>query len=122
MYGHTNRKIGEKGRGVFASRNFRKGENIEICNVVRVPSKDRNKIDKTILYNYYFAWGKDIAIALGNGSLYNHSYLPNATYKKFLRKEMLKFVAIKNIRKGEEITTNYNGRPNVKTALWFKTK
>ena len=63
-----------------------------------------------------------IAIGLGFGSLYNHSYNPNAIYKKRMRENLLDFVAIKNIKKGEEITVNYNyGRPKDESTLWIKS-
>lgn len=68
-----------KGRGVFAQRNFKKGEVIETCPVIVLPAKEIDSLELTQLYNYYFAWGpdsKDGAIALGYGSLYNHSYNP----------------------------------------------
>jgi uncharacterized protein len=72
-------------------------------------------------------WGGDkkkhkAGIALGFGSIYNHSYSPNATYKKFIPKQTLKFIALKNIRRGEEITVNYNyGNPDDKSDLWIKS-
>ena len=55
-------------------------------------------------------------------SIYNHSYEPNATYKKKTRDKSIDFVANKNIQKDEEITTNYNyGDPEDKTTIWDKS-
>ena len=110
-----------KGRGVFVTRKFKKGEIIEKCPIIIISNKDKKFIDKTNLYNYYFQWGKNMAIALGYGSLYNHSYKPNATYKKNLSKRLITFIALKDIPKNKEITVNYNyGKPNDKTPVWFK--
>ena len=54
---------------------------IELCPVVVIPPHEIETIDKTVIYNYYFLWqNNQAAIALGYGSLYNHSYDPNAEY------------------------------------------
>lgn len=48
-----------------------------------VPAAERHLLDGTHLFNYYFYWeGKAVAIALGYGSLYNHSASPCARYRK----------------------------------------
>ncbi|MGI5992615.1 MAG: SET domain-containing protein [Methanosarcina sp.] len=111
-----------KGRGVFAQRNFKKGEVIESCPVIVLPAKEIDTLELTQLYNYYFAWGpdsKDAAIALGYGSLYNHSYMPNARYYKDFDNSLLKYVCIRDIQEDEEITINYNCNPEDKTPVWF---
>lgn len=116
------KNISKNNRGVFASANIKKGEIIEICPVIVVPIKDKKHIDKTFIYNYYFKWGSrnQPAIALGLGSLYNHSYQPNAEYDQKIKKRVIVFKAIKDIKKDEEILTNYNGEPKDQTPLWFK--
>lgn len=112
------------GRGVFAGGNFKTGQMIERCPVIELPASDVPLLKKTKLLNYYFIWGKDnkqVAIALGYGSLYNHSYEPNATYIKNLDENIIEFVTIKPIKKNEEITVNYNyGKPDDQTPLWIK--
>jgi len=115
-------QIPKAGRGVFARELIRKNEIIEECPVLVVPRKDYSILKKTILHDYYFMWGKvTCGICLGFGSMYNHSYKPNATYKKDIRKHIIRFVAISDIKKGEEITVNYNyGDPNIKKTLWIK--
>jgi len=110
------------GRGVFATKDYSINDKIEESNVIVLPAEDKRKIDNTLLYDYYFSWGEDnsqAAIALGNGSLYNHSYSPNAKYIKRLRDQTIEFVAIGSIKKGEEIFVNYNGNPDSKKPLWF---
>ncbi len=110
------------GRGVFAGQSMKKGEVIEKCPVLVLPRKDYPITKKTILRNYFFMWGKTTAaICFGYGSLYNHSYKPNATYRKLIKEKVIEFVAIKNIEKDEEITVNYNyGDPGDKKTLWIK--
>lgn len=108
--------------GVFACVDFQIGEKIEICPVILAPKKDRHLIDQTILYNYYFDWRGKEAIALGYGSLYNHSYSPNAKYIKDFCNNCIEFVAIKPIKKDQEILVNYNGLPYSKKKVWFDSK
>jgi len=120
-------KIPKAGRGVFAASPIKKGELIERCPVLVVKGGDVPRLKPTILKSYYFIWHKPkkiatkVGICLGFGSIYNHSYEPNATYKKNLKEETIDFVAIRPIQRGEEITVNYNyGKPNDKSALWIK--
>lgn len=110
------------GRGVFTGSPIEEGTLIEICPVIVLPSKERSIIHETSLHDYYFLWGEDqqqCAIALGNGSLYNHSYQPNAKYLLDYDHQTIDFYAIKNIEPGDEILVNYNGDPDGKGALWF---
>jgi uncharacterized protein len=118
------KQLSKKHRGVFAKTNIKKGETIETCPVLIIPLKDKKLIDKTFTFNYYFHWGRQNqpAIALGYGSLYNHSYNPNADYSENIKKQVIIFKAIKNIKKDEEIRTNYNGNSDDKSPLWFKVK
>jgi SET domain-containing protein len=100
-----------KGRGVVAMRGFRAGEVIERCPVIVVPRDEVPLIVQTRLKSYYYEWGDDdsqAAIPLGYGALYNHSYAPNARYEFHEREEMLHFVALRDIREGEEIAINYH--------------
>ena len=112
-----------KGRGVFAARDFSEGDLIETCDVIECPEQDTALIDKTFLYNYYFNWGpkrNKVAIALGYGSLYNHSYEPNAVYTKDFEKNLLTFECLKPIQKGEEVLVHYRDNPNDKIPIWFE--
>jgi SET domain-containing protein len=60
-----------------------------------------------------------VAVALGYGSLYNHSYQPNARYDDESGQTKV-FRAIRDIAPGEEIVVNYNGEPGDETPVWFK--
>ena len=100
-----------KGRGVVAQRHFQAGETIERPPVIVVPSEDVALIRQTKLASYYYEWGEDCeqgAIALGYGSLYNHSYEPNARFEFHEDQDCLEFIALREIEAGEEITINYN--------------
>ena len=79
-------------------------------------------MEKTSLANYYYNWGdKGAAIALGYGSLYNHSYCPNAMYVKHYGELLIDYLALHDIPTGAEITINYNGHPSSQQPLWFTT-
>ncbi len=116
-------KVKGAGRGVFASQAIAVGSVIEACPVLELTIEDEALMKKDgVLYSYFFLWPKipKVAIALGYGSLYNHSYNPNATYKKKINDAVVEYVAIKDIGPDEEITINYNnGNPNDKNPLWF---
>jgi SET domain-containing protein len=109
------------GRGIFAGRDIKAGELFEVSPVIIICIEDWERyLEKTILYNYCFYWGEDLAIALGYGSLFNHSYEPNTKYHNNKTNLSIDFYAIKDIKKDEEITINYNGDPTDDTPLWFK--
>jgi SET domain-containing protein len=111
-----------RGRGVFCTEDLHPGDEIEICPVLVCPEKDREFIDQTHLYNYYFLWGEDhkqTAIALGFGSMYNHSYQPNAVYETYYEDQEMKFICHEFIPANTEITVNYNHDPKDDSQLWF---
>lgn len=120
-------RISKAGRGIFAYIQIRKDNLIESCPVIEIKRQDVSLIKQTELKNYYFLWHKQkkiatkVVICLGFGSIYNHSFKPNATYKKRIKEKRIDFVALKDINKGEEITVNYNyGNPDDKSTLWIK--
>ncbi len=115
----------EKGRGVFAGLSISKGDIIEACPVIHIPKKDLQTIHSTALHDYYFLWGKDqdeAVIALGYGSLYNHSSDPNAQIiLDYLADEII-IECVRKIDAGEEITIQYNEGDINADSLWFDPK
>jgi SET domain-containing protein len=112
----------KKGRGVFASAPIFKGELIETCPVIVIPADQWHHVEPTVLALYIFNFGPEgehAAIALGYGSLYNHSFTPNAEYTKSWDERLIRFTALRDIAPGEEITVNYNGNPNDRSEIWF---
>jgi len=108
------------GRGIFSTRTIKKGELIEKAPVIMIPKTEWALMRGSILLNYVFRWGENKAIALGHGSLYNHSYNPNARYITNVENESIDFYAREEIQQGEEITVNYNGDPADQSSLWFE--
>jgi SET domain-containing protein len=114
------KKVKGKGRGVFAREAIRKGAVIERVPVVIVPIKNLvNGRANPVLKKYFYEWGPTtVAVSLGYGSLYNHSYTPNADYDH--GEKVLIYRAICDIAAGEEITVNYNGEPTDRTPVGFE--
>jgi len=116
-----------KGRGAFAKRDIKKGTMIEEGNVLLIPNNDYDKIYETTLYNYSFQW-KDLRfngeyknmIPMSICNFINHSYEPNTRYYYDYQRLLIKFKTIRDIKEGEEITTNYNASPNDKKPVWFE--
>ena len=103
------RKVRGMGRGVFAGRAFRKGEVIEVCPVIRLPAASEGAVGGG-LEHYVFKWGAgglELAVALGYGSLYNHSPSPNARFTPRTTQDDVVFRAARDIAAGEQILIDY---------------
>lgn len=116
------KNTGKKGRGVFALKDFKKGEIIESCPVINITPKERKRAEKTIFSYYIYPWRstRSGCLVLGYGSIYNHSFDPNADWKQNFKANTMVYRALRPIKNGEEITVNYNGEPDDKTLIdWF---
>lgn len=114
-----------KGRGVFAAEDIPAGETIEVAPVVVMSAEDRLLLDKTLLHDYIFLWGKSqqqCAMALGYVPVYNHSFKANAEYFMDYDAETISIVAVRDILSGEEVCINYNGDWDDTQPLWFDPK
>jgi SET domain-containing protein len=114
------KKAPGKGYGVFASLWIPRGAIIEKAPVLVVPAEHLvGGMHSPLLGRYFYWWGRNqVAIALGYGSLYNHSYKPNAHYEH--GRETITFRALRDIDQGEEITVNYNGDPRDRSPVGFE--
>lgn len=113
----------DAGRGVFARVAIKKGELIETCPVIEIPQHDVATLSHSILLTYFYFFGKKkerMVVVLGFGSIYNHTYTPNALYKEREKERMIEYIAKKDIQKDEEITVNYVQEKKVKHPLWFE--
>lgn len=105
------RKDRTKGRGLYATKGIKSGELIEACELIVM---DYDEVQDT-LEGYVYEYSKyRVAIALGNGSLLNHSDRSNSEFYFNYRKKQLCIRAKKNIRQGEEITINYGYNSEMK--------
>ena len=116
----SNSKIPNTGKGVFASQNIKKGEVIEIAPILVLEFTDFINTKWNKLFEYYFWMDDYVALALGYGSLYNHSKKANCQYKIDQKQKTITITAIRNILKDEEICFDYNGSASTKAPLWFE--
>jgi len=117
----------ELGRGVFANRAFEQGELVDVCPVV-ILLKPLNQLPpriQTLVYSWSALTDSSTpstAVALGYGSLYNHNNPANMRYQAFDDEKVLRYSAVRNIEKGEELTVNYNntgGEAQSEKDSWF---
>jgi len=109
--------------GMFCLADIQADSLIEICPVILLPAEQAKAIVQGhVLYDYYFLWTRRrVAIALGYGSLYNHSRTPNAWFEPDHGEQLIRFYAQEDIPSGREILVDYHaGTPE--EPLWFEEK
>lgn len=101
------RRIPDRGFGLFSSGAFKSGD-IVLCEpIVVLPGKEWHHIHATALHDYYFDWKGFMFMPLGYVCLLSHSDSPNLDWSVNKKKRLVTFTAIKDIRKGEELTFDY---------------
>ncbi len=118
-------KTKDKGRGVFTRERIPANTNIETAPVIVMEMNDRQQLDKTLLHDYIFEWGKQkdkCCMALGLIPIYNHSYKSNCEYFMDFNDDTITVKTVRIIEKGEELTINYNGDWNDGKKIWFNVK
>lgn len=95
-------------RGLIATEKIRQGQLIERCPAIIYP-KNTQIIEQTIFDHYVFDWDETReALALGYGSLCNHSYERNVDVEFDYNRKEIVFSALKDIEIGDELFINYN--------------
>lgn len=96
----------KKGRGVVAKKRIKAGEIVEKVPTIEIDWDEVDLISHTILADYVYDSGDGRSVvALGYGSLYNHSTEPNADY--VVGPGVIFYKALRDIKKGEEILIDY---------------
>lgn len=116
---------GARGRGVYTSEQIAANTVIEISPVIVMNATDRVHLDKTLLHDYIFVWGAKqdkCCMALGLVPMYNHNYHSNCEYFMDFEEKTIMIKTVRKIKKGEELTINYNGDFNDKSRVWFDDK
>lgn len=99
------------GRGLYATKNIKKGTIITICEILPLDIFSTKTLQKTDLKSYVFKFDKyRDCIVLGDGEIFNHNDNANVSYKLIQKgpRKVMRFKAITNIKKGQQLFTNYN--------------
>jgi len=98
------------GFGVYASFPIKKGDVIEYCPFLSIEDDDveATSVLQDYMFGTPFTNDSRMIAPLGYAMLYNHSDDPNAEWCADENNEnLIVFVALKDIRKGTEITHDY---------------
>lgn len=108
------KKTRKYGRGIFASEDIKKGQAVEVSPLLVFKSKkDLKRLMKTDLCRYLYDFKGKQALALGIGSLFNHSSSANVDWKVLHKEEKILFWASENIKKGQQLFIDYGYDPRV---------
>ncbi|KAG6541340.1 hypothetical protein Mapa_017282 [Marchantia paleacea] len=106
-----------KGRGVYATRDIPQGCVVEISPVLLIPKEQyKTGVNQSELKNYVYTWNwgpgrggrnGDMALALGLGSIFNHSRRANVSYRVRSDNLTIEYTTTSDIRAGEELCIYY---------------
>lgn len=105
-------------RGVLATNDITNGSLIESCPIIKITKNEVRHMEQTILDNYLYEWNESYdCLVLGYCGLANHADKPNAKYVHNHENDTMDYIAVTDIKKGEEVTVHYNGDPYDTTPL-----
>lgn len=97
-------KKGQHGYGVYAARDFKAGEVVELGIMTRMVNVDGNENP------HLFTWSDDRTVwAAASGCIpfYNHSDTPNVIKKGDLPNDLMTIYALVDIKKDDELCNTY---------------
>lgn len=98
------------GWGVFAKEDIKQGDIVEECLTLTLPIIRGQSSPLMIDYRFNWPQGsdwKEQVLALGYGSLYNHSETPNAYWVSNIENKSFLFISNRDIKQDEEILVWY---------------
>eukprot|EP00930_Biecheleria_cincta_P025863 TRINITY_DN18341_c0_g1_i1.p1 TRINITY_DN18341_c0_g1~~TRINITY_DN18341_c0_g1_i1.p1 ORF type:complete len:376 (+),score=47.90 TRINITY_DN18341_c0_g1_i1:172-1299(+) len=102
------------GNGVYAMKNFLKGETIEIAPSLLLMKREVERLFADYQYSAHGIHPDLFRIALGYGSIYNHDAKPNVGYRRVQAAGSIEpqlyslcYFAQRDIAKGEELLISY---------------
>lgn len=111
------KRIRGKGWGAFCSKKIPKGKIFNVTTLLVLSAREAKLMSESSLEAYWYEFGaRGRAIALGLGSILNHSDEPNCSYHFSKKKRTLSFYAIKNIPAHEELTHDYGWKSDAYEA------
>lgn len=107
----TVKKSKKFGRGVFASIDLKPNVLVEKSPLILIPKEDIIKIEASVLDNYVYEFKDGLAVALGMGSLFNHSDKPNVQWKILRKEQCVIFWTDQDIKAGDQLFIDYGYNP-----------
>ena len=95
--------IQNAGFGVFAGKNYKKGDTVEISPFIEI---DSNNSIHAYTFDSHINKNKKL-VMLGKTSLINHSENNNIVYESLQESRLMNFYAVKDIQKDEELYLKY---------------
>lgn len=102
------------GRGVVAISTIKKGCLFHIADLIELNKSDSLLLQDTLLANYVYDLGRGkTGLALGFGSLFNHSEIPNVSYAvvKENKRKVIIYCSLKQIKAGDQLFIDYGYQP-----------
>lgn len=102
------KRVRGKGWGAFCPKRIPKGTIFNVTTLLVLPAREAKLMSGSSLEPYWYEFGtRGRAIALGLGSIMNHSDEPNCSYHFSKVKRTLSFYALRDIPPHEELTHDY---------------
>lgn len=98
------------GYGVFSTTDIRKGAIVDSCPFILLAGPLLNFPVALQKYVYETETHNQYLLALGSGSLFNHSESASAYPEQDDEKRLMRYYAFRHIKAGEEITIDYGKR------------
>lgn len=122
--------VSEKyGREITANKFIYQNDTIMVCELLILSANDTKVINQTDLQYYTFKYNSEQdCLVLGLGEIFNHSDTPNAKYELgyvtsltaegYKARQVMKFIATKDIGRDEQIFIDYNLDTQVDTTSY----
>jgi SET domain-containing protein len=102
------KRVRGKGWGAFCPKRIPKGTVFNVTTLLVLPASEAKQMSGSSLEAYWYEFGsRGRALALGLGSIMNHSDEPNCSYHFSKKKRTLRFYALRDIPPHEELTHDY---------------
>lgn len=110
------RKHPVRGRGVFcAAGSIPQNTLVEVSPILLFTSDEYEQHGKfTIADHYTYRWQGGYALALGLGSMFNHSSKPNVGFIRDFKNGVIRYVTLREVKQDEELCISYGSN------LWFE--
>lgn len=105
----------KRGRGVFPMTFIPCNTVIEVSPILLFRHDEYKAHGQyTALDEYTYRWRDGYALALGLGSMFNHSRRPNVGFVRDFEDQVIRYVTLRDVQPGEELCISYG------THLWFE--